>query len=816
MLHDIASAFRSMLRHPGFTAGVVLTMALGIGTTVSVYSVAYAVLMEPLPVESPDRLVTVWIGTKSAGRRLLAGRLDLPYVRGLENVFEGVGARSSGAGNATLVVDGEPWDVTGLSVSFDYLRVMGVKPLMGRTFTAKDAVARSGPDDSASIVVSHSFWLNALSGDQNAIGRAVRVRGRVPAVIIGVLPKDFRFVHVRRQAWLSESNVDVWLATPESAFTQGQRDQSRSMLFLARLKPGVTLQQAQAALDVLSASFRQEVPAFKEEEFRFNAEPLREYLTADLRPIVLLIAGAAIVLMLLVSLNVSNLLLVRAKVKGREDAVRAAVGCGKLRLCYRAACESLLLALCGAVVGIGLAWWGTRLLVALAPPTVPFLDRATLNGPAVLVGLGVAVAAGVLVALLSIFETNRVSVADMLKEDAGASGGRGRRRFMNGLVVCEVALSMVLLAGAALMVRTLQAMVSFHPGFEADTALMFDVNFYGEQYATEKAITSLYSELEQRLRGLAGVEAVGSCSMPPFSDRIWNGPYGWDQASFDGQQEYTDFRWANSEYFKAIGTRLLAGRLFDESEMTGKTNSIVIDAELARKAWPGQDPIGKRVIWEPEVLGADRREGRVIGVVEHQKKSNVGMQSREAVYFPRKTLVGGGFVVRASNPQRLAGDVREMMRSMGPGVMPRQMATLSDLLHRSMAATRFVLAVMAVFAGIALVLAAVGLFGVISYAVRTRRGEIGMRMALGAEQSGIMRMVIRQGIVLALAGILIGTLAALGLSRFMRSVVWGVSPTDPLVLLATGVVLAVVSAVACYWPARWASSVEPALALRVE
>jgi predicted permease len=816
VLHDLASAVRSMLRHPGFTAGVVLTMALGIGTTTSVFSVAYAVLMEPMPVEDPDRLVTIWIGTKSAGRRLLTGRLDLPYVRSLENVFEGVGARNAGVGNTTLVVDGEPWDVPALSVSFDYLRVMGVKPLMGRTFSVKDAAARSRPDDSTSMIVSHRFWLNALSGDKDVIGRAVSVSGRVPAVIVGVLPKDFRFMHVRRQAWLNESNVDVWLAMPETAFTQGKRDASRSMLFLARLKPGVTLQQAQAALDVLSASFRQDVPAFREEEFRFTLDPLREYLTADLRPIVLLIAGAAIFLMLLVCLNVSNLLLVRARVKGREDAVRAAVGCGRFRLYWRAGCESLLLALCGAVVGIGLAWWGIRLLVAMAPPTVPFLDRVTMNAPAVLVGLGVAVAAGVLVALLSILETSRVSLADMLKQDARGSGGRGRRRFMNGLVVCEVALSMVLLTGAALMVRTLQAMVRFHPGFEADKALVFDVNFYGDKYRTREAVTALYSELEERLRGLPGIEAVGSCSMPPFSERIWNGPYGWDQESYDGQQQYADFRWANSEYFKAMGTPLLAGRLFDESELAGNTTSIVIDAELARKAWPGRDPIGKRLIWEEEVLGADHREGRVIGVVEHMKMRNVGMQSREAIYFPRRVLLGGGFVVRASHPEQLAGQVRDFMRSMGPGLMPRQMATLSDLLHRSMAPTRFVLAVMAGFAVIALVLAAVGLFGVISYVVRTRRREIGMRMALGAERRGIMRMVVGQGIVLALAGILIGTLAAVALSRFMRSIVWGVSPTDPLVLLAMGALLAVVSAVASYWPARWASSVDPALALRVE
>ena len=804
-----------MLRHSGFTAGVVLTMALGIGTTISVFSVAYAVLMEPLPVEDSARLATVSIGTK-AGRRMLTGRLDLPYVRSLTAVFEGVAARSAGVGNTTLVVDGEPWDVPALSVSFDYFRVMGVKPLMGRTFSAEDAVARSRPDDSASMIVSHRFWLTALSGDKNVIGRTISIGGRLPAVIVGVLPKDFRFVHVRRQAWLNESNVDIFLALPETAFTRGKRDTTRSMLFLARLKPGATRQQAQAALDVLAVSFRQDVPAFRDEELRFDLHPLREDLTADLRPIVLLIGGAAIFLMLLVCLNVSNLLLVRARVKGREDAVRAAVGCGKLRLCWRAGCESLLLALCGAVVGIGLAWWLIRVLVAMAPPTVPFLDRVTMNVPAVLVGLGVAVAAGVLVALLSILETSRVSVADMLKQDAGGSGARGRRRFMNGLVVCEVALSMVLLTGAALMVRTLQAMQAFHPGFEAAKALMFNVNVYGEKYRTREAVTALYSELEGRLRGLPGVEAVGSCSMPPFSDRIMNGPYGWDQQSYDGQTAWADFRWANSEYFKAMGTRLLAGRLFDEGEMAGYTTSIVIDAEVARKAWPGQDPIGKRLIWEGDVRGADRSEGTVIGVVEHMKMRNVGMQSREAIYLPSRVLTGGGFVVRTSDPQQLAGYVRDMMRSMGPGLIPRQMATLSELLHRSMAPTRFVLAVMSAFAVMALVLAAVGLFGVISYAVQTRRGEIGMRMALGAERRGIVRMVVGQGIVLALAGILIGTLAALVLSRFTRSIVWGVSPTDPLVLLATGALLAVVSAAACYWPARWASSVDPALALRVE
>jgi hypothetical protein len=310
-----------MLRHRGFTAGVVLTMALGIGTTISVFSVAHAVLIEAMPVENPDRLATISITTK-ASRRLLTGRLDLPYVRNLTTVFEGVAARSAGVGSVTLVVNEEPWDVPVLSVSFDYLGVMGVKPVMGRTFSARDAVARSRPDDSASIVVSHRFWQTALSGDKDAIGRTLSIAGRLPAVIIGVLPEDFRFMHVRRQAWANESNVDIWLAIPETTFTQGARDTTRNMLFLARLKPGVTNQQAQAALDVLSASYRQDVPAFRDEEFRFGLDQLREYLTADLRPIVLLIAGAAMFLMLLVCVNVSNLLLVRARVKGREDAVR--------------------------------------------------------------------------------------------------------------------------------------------------------------------------------------------------------------------------------------------------------------------------------------------------------------------------------------------------------------------------------------------------------------------------------------------------------------------------------------------------------------
>jgi predicted permease len=820
MLHDLFSALRSLRRHPGFTSLAVLTLGLGIGATVTVFSLVEAILLRPLPYPQPDRLVDLAQRTVNAAR-LSVPRVDIPDLRRQTKIFQDVGARGLAIFDVVFQSgEGVPAHATALSVSYNYLSILGVQPVLGRTFELEDALPAAETEgegttpQAPAIVLTHGVWQRALGGDLDALERTFSINGR-PFDIVGVLPPEFTVRNKPMHQWVSGVTADLFIAWPEEYFTYpGPRGGpgSRGVIPIGRLQPGVTYEEAQAGLEVLSAQLRNEYPSYMEEGLHYQFVPTQEELTSGYRPVLFVLTGGVLFLLLLVCANLASLMLVRGWIRSGEDAVRTAVGCGKPRLVVQKLRESLLLAFAGGAVGTGLAWVAIRVLGAIAPANILVLHQVGLDARAALVALSLAIGLVVLFGLIPVAQVRRLDLTRILGAEGRGSSGKGRRKLINALVVSELVLSVILLTGAAVMVRSLSAMTKAAHGFEGEQALTFDMSPFAQEFRSLEAMVALYSEVEERLSALPGVEAVGRSSMVPFSGRVWNGIYAPNRESIGESGEWADHIVVTDDYFRATGTRVLAGRSFTPAEMQDSTESIIVDEKLAGIAWPEEDPLGKRLIFS-----GGSREGVVVGVVEHMLMKDLGTESREAVYMPaqgRQGLRAASFALRtALPPESLTPSLRQALQAIHPTLVPYKVQKLSDRVALSLAPTRFVVIAMSTFAIIAVIVAMVGLFGVISYAVRTRTVELGIRMALGAEQGDIMSLVLWQGTFLSVAGILGGIIGSVVLARFMRSFVLGVSPTDPAVLIATALMVGLISVLACWAPARWACRVDPVRSL---
>jgi predicted permease len=798
----------------------VLTLGLGIGATVTVFSVGEAVLLRPLPYPDAHELVDISHWTVE-GEELVVSRLEVPDLRQLTDVFQSVGARYNHVTDLTFETgEGPPGHALALRVSYNYLSILGVRPFLGRTFLLEDAIpageAEEAEEEAAprgpAVVLTYGFWQRALGGDPNISEVTFRVFG-YPYRILGVLPQDFRILHEQRLRWVRGSNVEVFIVWPEQYFTYpGPR--TREVLPLARLKPGVSPQQAQAATGALSARLRAEVPRYERSRLQYRVRTLREKITAGSRPILLVLTGGVLFLMLLVCANLASLMLVRGRVRTKEDAVRATVGCDLPWLMGHRFVESILLVFGGGLIGIGFSLAAIQVFEVMAPRTVPLLDQVGMNLEVLLAGLGAALVLVLLFGLIPALQIGRLNLVSILNSDGRGASGSGRQKLMNTLVVSEVALSMVLLTGAAIMSRTLVRMTEEDFGFDAERVLTFDLSIYAEDFRTQEGRAAVYAELDERLETLPGVEAVARTYMPPLAGQTWSAVYGWDPESVERGTERADLNVSTNDYFKVLGTRLVAGRFFTEAENTDSTEFIIVDEKLASIAWPNEDPIGKRLNWRLE------GQGVVVGVVEHMFMRDFGIESAEAIHQPEGTIGLGlarTFVVRSGTPpETLVPQIRQVLRSIHPTFVPYNVTKLSDRVDLSMAPTRFVVFLMGSFAAIAFVVAVTGLFGVISYAVQTRTAELGVRMALGAEKRKIKAMVLWQGALLTAIGIVVGIIGVLLLGSFMESMVFGVSPTDPVIFLATAAVLAAVSVLACYAPARRACRLDPAQVLRTD
>ncbi len=809
---DLHYAARMMRRSPGFTAAAVLTLALAIGGISAIFSVVKAVLLDPLPYTQPDRLVIVWNEFRAMGLTRAPGAgFALQQLRERAKSFESIGG--IWVSNGTFLGEGEPEQVKIGQVTGNFIPTLGTSAMLGRTLLADDEGLGKPPV----ILLSHGFWQRRFGANPAIIGRPVQMDGASP-VVVGVMPPNFRM------AFPPDANVpaevQAWLP-----FSYPIAAASKTQYFLrmvGRLRPGVSRAQANEEAAAIGSQLRNEFTEYATDQLGFNVQPMHGDSVREIRAALLaLLAGVALVL-LIACVNVANLLLARAGTRHKEMALRAALGASRGRILRQLLLESVALAFAGAAAGLLVGWWGLQRLSALAPPGL--LPPGSMHMDLTILAFTAAVAlgCGLLFGLAPALDGSKVNLVDALQESSRSTSSVIRSRGRAALIVSEVALGFILLVGAGLMIRTFNEITRLNPGFRADGLLTLEMDLPGRRYPGDEKHVALVRAVEDKLRALPGVESVGGVSHLPLDDYPnWYSPFAPEGAPAEKQNAVmADHRSTTPEYFRAIGAQLVAGRFFDALDEQAQRPVVVIDERVAREAWPGEDPIGRKLEFEKITQGAFiKGSAEVVGVIRHIQHHALTRQVRGQIYIPFSQSVRWhiSFVVRTSgDPAALAGAVRGAIASIDKDLAISKLRPMSFYLNRAMAATRFTMVLAAIFGGLALALAVVGVYGVVAYSVTQRTREFGVRLALGAQRSDILRQVLREGMTLALLGMAIGVASALGLSRFLQSLLFGVTPWDPVTFAAAALLLPLAALAACWLPARRAAARSPVVALRTE
>lgn len=823
---DLVHAARGLRKAPAFTLAAALTIALGIGASTAIFSVVNAVLLRPLPYKDPDRLVIV---TSDMRNRNVP---DFPFppgdvkdLREDATLLEGLAAVVTGR-QAVSGDDGEPEQIQAAGVTPNFFSLLGARVALGRDFVESDATPQPAPTGPPPgplaappanalplmAVLSHGFWQRRYGGDPGVIGKSIDLGG-ARAQVVGVLQPGFKVLFPPRLN--VERTPDIY-----TALRIDYENGSRINVFLrliGKLKPGVSIARAEGQMEGIAADLRRRFPIKEAAGVHFRVEPMHAELVADVRPAILALMGAVVFVLLIACANVANLLLVRAGGRGRELAVRAALGGTRRHLVRPVLAESLLVAGAGAALGVLLARLGIQVLVRLGPASLPRLDAVTIDRTVLAFAVLAGLCAAVLFGLVPALRASRPDLMDALRSSGRTAALGGGRLARSAVVTAEVALSFVLLVGCGLMFRSFVALQRTDPGFEPAGVFTFVVqNFRGR---TPDARAAEMRQLAERLRALPGVRGVTAATPLPLDGGLANGRWGTEEALADPSK----FQQATSHivlpgYFETMRTSLLAGRTFTEADNTPDAKLVIIDRVLAAKAFPNQSAVGKRLLVrirsnEPEWL-------EVVGVVEHERHESLAAEGREGMFFTDGFL-GHGFAGRwavrvTGDPARLAPQVRAAVKELNPLLAVAETEPYQALVDRAQAPTRFALVMIAIFAAIAALLASVGLYGVLSTAVRQRTAEIGVRMAFGAAKGSIFQLVVTQGLKLSGIGILLGLAAALALTRVMRSMLVGVAPTDPLTFAAIAGLFVLIAAVASWLPARRAAGLDPTVALRGE
>ncbi|MBW3534685.1 MAG: ABC transporter permease [Gemmatimonadetes bacterium] len=815
---DVRWAVRSLLRSPGFAVVAILTLAVGIGANTAIFSVVRAVLLEPLPYAEPERLVIVWGELESRGiTGFPLSPPDFQDLRELTTSLEDVAAVLTF--QQSLTGEGEPVEITLGAVSPNFFQVLGIPPMVGRDFVPSDGDPGdpgAGPGDpgfvNQVVILDAGLWRRRFGGDPSVVGRIIEIGGG-PAEVVGIAPDGFRLLFPAGASVARE--VDAW-ATLRFDYAAAPRG-NVFLKVLGRLRPGVSLEQANQDMDRVAEAAREVYPGWAAAGLDFDAVPFHADVTKDVRPVILALMAAVGFVLLIACANVSNLLLVRASTRQRELSLRAALGGSRHRLVRQLLVEGFVLAGVGALVGVGLARLGIDLLLLLRPEELPRIDEVAVDGGVLAFTAAAAGAAALLFGLIPAIQASRVDLAGSLRE-RGRSGGLASQRLLrNGVVVGEVALSLVLLVGAGLMVRSFAALQRTDPGFEPEGVMTFSTNLPFQRYVDIEDRLLFVSRLRERLEGLPGVEAASGGIPLPLQGVGFNGRWGHEEdAHDDATYQQADYYAVLPGYFEAMGTRLLEGRDFTAADQDDSTAVVVVDETLARKAFPGGSAVGRRI--HTRVSSEDPQIVEIIGVVEHQRRESLARPGREAVYFTHHFAGAGNQVtwaVRSGlDPASVAAVVRREVAELDPLLPVANLEPMSARVREAMAPTRFALVLIGVFGILALVLAAVGLYGVVAFTVRQRTAEIGVRVAFGAERGGILRMVVGQGVALAGAGVAVGIVAALAATGAMASLLVGVEPRDPATFVAVPLVFLAVAAVASLLPALRATRVDPVAALR--
>ena len=806
LLGDIRYGGRMMFRKPGLTAVAVLTLALGIGANTAIFSVVDAVLLRRLPFPEPDRLTLIWNTAPQIGY----SQAPLAYgtfidISEQNQSFEQIGAWELWDNKSNLSGDGEPEQVRHALVSQNLFSILDIKPVHGRTFLQEDKA-----DSPPVAVISEGLWKRRFGSDPSVIGKEL-ILNTASYTVIGVMPSRFTFPS-------SGTAPEVWLLLTQVKYPWWDRNNRGSHDFgvIGRLKPGVSLSQAQAEMNTLASRLADK------NDMGMAVVSLHRQTVRDMRQSLMLLLGAVAFVLLIACTNVANILLGRAVSRQKEIALRAVLGASRLRVIRQLLTESVLLSLMGGTLGILLALWGIEALAAVpsgkpdvySPYAIP-TDQIGLNGDVLGFTFGLSLAAGIIFGLVPALHASKIDLNQSLKEGSTRASGPRRSRTRGALVVCQIALSLVLLVGAGLMIRSFLRLQRVDPGFQTKNVLTAKIVLPGSKYYRPTLQRQFYEEVMQRVRALPDVVATGITKGLPLSEDD-NGRYiqieGQPPAP-PGQQNVAKFHSVSAGYFGAIGIELLEGRLFDERDTYDARVVGIVNETFARRFLPGENPIGKRV--NP----GDRGWYEIVGVVKDAKFTALSegpMPEVYATYFqgfnPEMTMV----VRTESDPRNLIGSIRQEVLEVDKDQPIAHVQTMTDRVSNSVARPRYDATLLALFALVALVLAAVGIYGVISYSVSQRTHEIGIRMALGAQKSDVLNLALRQGLSLIILGLTAGIAGALALTRVLSNLLYGVSATDPATFIVITLLLAGVGMAACFIPARRAMKVDPIVALRFE
>jgi predicted permease len=824
-LRDFGIAVRVLSRSPQFTLIAIVTIALGLGASAAIFSVTNAVLLQPLPYKDPGRLVLAGMELRQRHvKDLQFSNADFIDLReGTKQAFEDFAGVFTFRG-VLPAEDGRPEQVRQAIVTTNFFRLMGGKISVGRDFQGEDGIPQAAPAPGAApppqlplvAILSHEYFERRFGGNASILGHPLAVGGGQPApVVVGVLAPNFQLYFPPEAN--EEAAPDLWVAN-RLDYDAANRNQF-GIRPIGRLRPGVTVEQAQQAADQVAAENRKNYVISGTAGYFIDLEPLGKHLVANVRPAILALMGSAVFLLLIACANVANLLLVRASLRERELAVRAALGGNRWRLVSPLLSEALVLAGAGALVGLLLAWLGIRVLRVLAPENLPRLDTIRIDFAVVGFTAVVCLAATGIFGMLPAWRASKPGVSNLLRGSGRNAGLLGGNALRSAVVMMEVALSFVLLVGSGLMLRSFFELQHTNPGFDANRLLTFELdgNDGGRQKPEERAVA--VRKIQDRLRAIPGVESVTAAAPIPLAGGFSPIRWGLGEALADPSKfQAADVQIVLPGYFETMRVPLLAGRTFTDQDNLPKRDFVIIDDMLARKAFHGQPPVGQRILIRARAPQPEWVE--VIGVIAHQRETSLTDTGREQVYLT-DAYVGSGQVNRwairtGNDPANYGSAVRAAITETNPNLLVTEMQPATSLIDKAQAGTRFSLLLIGVFAVIAGVLAGVGLYGVLSTAVRQRTAEIGVRMALGAEQERIFKLIVGQGFRLSAIGIGIGLFAAFGLTRMMHAMLVGVRPTDPATFGAIAVLFLLIGVGSAWLPARRAARLDPSRALRDE
>ncbi|HZS47352.1 MAG TPA: ABC transporter permease [Blastocatellia bacterium] len=810
---DLRYGARMMLKRPGFTIVAVIALALGIGANSAIFSVVNSILLRPLPYSQPDRLMTLWTSLKRPGyEKISVSEPEYVDFKQRSKSFEEIASYHQRGLNLTGV--DEPERLQGAEVSPNLFATLGVNPLFGRNFLSGE----EQPGHGQVVILSHRLWQQRFGSDRSLVGKSITLDGK-PFEVVGVMPPGFEF---------PTRETDIW--TPFEVTSEFLSENYRGSHFqqiVGRLKEGVTLQQARAEMDAIADQMAKQSPTIYRLGYGIVISPMRDEIIGDIRPTLLVLFAAVGFVLLIACANVANLLLSRAAARQKEVSVRAALGASRVRLMRQFLTESVLLSLIGGLFGLLLAYWGVGVLMSLAPSNIPRTDEIRLDLGAVAFTIALSLATGIFFGLAPAIHVSKPDLNDALKSGVrGSSDSAGKHRFRNSLVVAEFAMTVVLLVGAGLMIKSFIKLQEVNPGFSTNNIVSLRLVLPQSRYSTFDKQTGFFKEVNAKLASLPGVQSVGEISALPLSGftndrsfRIEGRPEIPGQPNPD-----EEIRFAGPNYFATMGIPLVRGRLFTERDNADAPRVAIIDEAAKMRYWPNEEAIGKRIIYNGMQSTVNWIE--IVGIVGNVKHNGPDAKEDPEIYLPysqplfmsSNSNVSALFIVvrTALDPSKTIPAIRSEITLLDKDQPISNIKTMRDLLDESVAQRRFSMLLLSIFAAVAVVLASVGIYGIMSYSVTQRTNEIGIRRALGASTGDVFMMIVTQGMKLSAIGVALGVVGAIGLTRLMSTLLFNVQATDPTIFILIASLLVVVALAACVLPARRAIKLDPMKALRYE